>query len=145
MSKPMKVKVKYVQGHLYIYNNILIFEIYRRCQAAIPIFDILVWFRSYGRKTEPICGNLPIFWVFFDQPDPHRQKFKILARQNLMTTVSELSWKFGWNRSCRFGEFSLKKDKPSQNKRSRVARSKNNNLIFENIKTWTRARIWKPC
>ena len=34
----MKVKVKYVQGHLYI----VIFEIYRRCLSAIPIFDNLI-------------------------------------------------------------------------------------------------------
>ena len=40
MSKPIYVKVKYDQGHLYI----VIFGIYRRCQAAIPIFDILIGF-----------------------------------------------------------------------------------------------------
>ena len=32
MSQPMKVKVKYVQEQTYI----IIFGIYRRCQAAIP-------------------------------------------------------------------------------------------------------------
>ena len=49
MSKPMKIKVKYDQGHLYI----VIFGIYRRCQATIPIFDILIDFGVMAEKLNP--------------------------------------------------------------------------------------------
>ena len=45
----MKVKVKYVQGHLYI----VIFGIYRECQAAIPIFDILIGFGVIAERLNP--------------------------------------------------------------------------------------------
>ena len=38
------------------------------------------------------------FWGVFDPPDPHRQKFKILARQSLTTMVSEVSRKI-WLKS----------------------------------------------
>ena len=53
--------------------------------------------------------NFPSFGVFFDPPDHHRQKLKILARQSLTTTVLEFSRKFGWNLLAIFGEFLLKK------------------------------------
>ena len=49
MSKPIYVKVKYDQGHLYI----VIFGIYRRCQAAIPIFDILIGFGVMAERLNP--------------------------------------------------------------------------------------------
>ena len=71
-------------------------------------FWYLDWFWSYGRKTEPLCRNFPIFGMFFDPPDPLRQKLKNLAWQTLTTTVSEVSRKFGWNRLARFREFLLK-------------------------------------
>ena len=51
------------------------------------------------------------FWVFFDPPDPHRQKFQNLAGQTLTTTGSEVSRKFGWNRLARIGEFLLNNKK----------------------------------
>ena len=73
MSKPMKVKAKYFQGHLYI----IIFGIYRRCPAAIPIFDILIGFGVMAERLNPYIGIFRFFLVFFDPPDPHRQKFKI--------------------------------------------------------------------
>ena len=73
MSKPIYVKVKYDQGHLYI----VIFGIYRRCQAAIPIFDILIGFGVMAERLNPM-SEFSVFWVFFDPPGPHRQKLKIL-------------------------------------------------------------------
>ena len=53
MSEPIKVKVKYVQGHFYI----VYFGIYRWCLAAIPIFDILIGF--WSRMAEPQCRKFP--------------------------------------------------------------------------------------
>ena len=44
----------------------------------------------------------------FPKSKKHETKHKA---QNLMITVSEVSWKFGWNWSCRFGEFLLEKIK----------------------------------
>ena len=79
MSKPIyvkvKVKVKYDQVHLYI----VIFGIYRRCQA-ISIFDILIGFGVMAERLNPHVGIFLFFffWVFFDPPGPHRQKLKIL-------------------------------------------------------------------
>ena len=45
----MKVKVLYDQEHL----NIVIFWIDRRCQAAIPIFDILIGFGVIVERLNP--------------------------------------------------------------------------------------------
>ena len=76
MSKPMKVKAKYDQGHLYI----VIFGIYRRCQAAIPIFDILIGFRVMAERLNPHVGIFH-FWGCFSTllaPKVKNQKFKIL-------------------------------------------------------------------
>ena len=70
MSKPIKIKVKHDQGHLYI----VIFGIYRIYQAAILIFDILFDLGVMAKRL-----------------NPHVENFKILARQNLMTTVLEVS------------------------------------------------------
>ena len=67
MSKPMKVKVKYVQGHLYI----VIFEIYRGCPAAIPIFDNLISSWDIWKRIEnpAFSGNRTQarFFSFFEQ------------------------------------------------------------------------------
>ena len=52
MRPPMKVKVKYVQRHLYI----IIFGIYRGCQAAILIFDILIGFGVIAERLNPYVG-----------------------------------------------------------------------------------------
>ena len=46
------------------------------CQAAIPIFDILIGFGDYGRKTEPLCRNFPIFGVFFRPSWPSQTKIQ---------------------------------------------------------------------
>ena len=54
----MKIKVKYVQGHLYI----VILEIYRWCQAAIPTFDILIGFEVMTERLNP---DDEIFRVLF--------------------------------------------------------------------------------
>ena len=97
----MKVKVEYVQGHLYID----IFRIYRWCQAAIPIFNNLI---SFGRKTEPLWRNFPCFG-FFRLSCPLDNNSKLCLNRTRMFTVSEVSWKFGWNRFCWFGETWLKK------------------------------------
>ena len=106
ISKLMKVKVKYVHGHLYI----VIFGIYRWCQTAIPIFDRLV--PELLPRDWTSMSEFSVFGVFFDHPGAHRQKFKILVRQNLMTTVSEFSGKFSWNWLARFSEnFCWKKKK----------------------------------
>ena len=73
MSKPIEVKVKYDQEHLYI----VIFGIYRRCQAAILIFDILIGFGVMAKRLNPLVGIFRFLGVF--QPSwPHRQKLKIL-------------------------------------------------------------------
>ena len=48
----MKVKVEYVQKHLYI----IIFGIYRGCQAAIPIFDILIGFGVMAERLNHYVG-----------------------------------------------------------------------------------------
>ena len=60
MRQLMKVKVKYVQRHLYI----IIFEIYRECQAAIPIFDILIGFGVMAERLNPYVGNFRFLWWF---------------------------------------------------------------------------------
>ena len=73
MSKPIKVKVKYDQGHLYI----IIFRIYRRCQAAIPIFDILIGFGVMAERLNPRVGIFRFLGVF-NPPWPPQTKFKIL-------------------------------------------------------------------
>ena len=60
MSQPMKVKVKYVQGQLYI----VIFGIYWWCQAAIPILDILIGFRVIVERGDPNDLICRVFWCF---------------------------------------------------------------------------------
>ena len=50
--------------------------------TAVFLVDISISFGviyRYGRKTEPICRNFQICWVFYYPPGPYRQKFKILA------------------------------------------------------------------
>ena len=73
MSQLMKIKVKYVQGHLYI----VILEIYRWYQAAIPTFDILIGFEVITERLNP---DDEIFRVLFfstllPPPPPHKQQF----------------------------------------------------------------------
>ena len=46
----MKVKVEYVQEHLYI---IIIFRIYRWYQTAVPIFNILISFEVMVERQKP--------------------------------------------------------------------------------------------
>ena len=60
MSKPIYVKVKYDQGHLYI----VIFGIYRRCQATISIFDILISFGVMAERLNPHVGIFRFLGVF---------------------------------------------------------------------------------
>ena len=52
MTQPIKVKVEYIQEHLYI----VIFGIDRGCQAAIPIFDILIGFGVMAERLNPYVG-----------------------------------------------------------------------------------------
>ena len=74
-TEPMKVEVEYVQGYSYI----VIFGIYRICQAAFPIFDILIYFGVMTERLNPYDGFFRVLG-FFDPPAPHRQIFKILSR-----------------------------------------------------------------
>ena len=60
MSKPIYIKVKNDQGHLYI----VIFGIYRRCQAAIPIFDILIGFGVTAERLNLHAGIFRFLGVF---------------------------------------------------------------------------------
>ena len=91
MSKPMKVKAIYVQGHLYI----VIFGIYRRCPAAIPIFDILIGLGVMADRLNPYIGIFRFFGCFSTLLTPTDKNSKIGLRQNLINRVSEVSWKFG--------------------------------------------------
>ena len=86
MIQPMKVKVKYVQGHLYI----VIFEIHRLCKAAIPIFDILIGFRVMAERLNPYDEIFRVLF-FFDPPAPTEKKSKFCLDRIRMFTVSEVS------------------------------------------------------
>ena len=77
-------------------------------------FWYLDWFWSYGRKTEPLCQSFSFFGCFLSLLPPTDKNSKFWAHQNLMTTVSEVFWKFGWNRSRRFWEILLKKRATNQ-------------------------------
>ena len=72
MSKPIYVKVKYDQGHLYI----VIFGIYRRCQAAIPIFDILIGFGVMAERLNPHVEIFRFFLGVFRPSWPPQTKIK---------------------------------------------------------------------
>ena len=70
----MKVKVLYDQEHL----NIVIFWIDRRCQAAIPIFDILIGFGVIVERLNPHV-QFSVFGGVFRPSWPSPDKFKILS------------------------------------------------------------------
>ena len=109
-----------------------IYKTISRMSSCYSDFWYLDWFRNYSRTTEPLCHNFPIFCVFFDPPDPHRQKFKILAWQFLTTKVSEVSENLvetGWPDSENFCWKKRKKEKPSHNIMSALAR--HNSIILE--------------
>ena len=65
MSKPMRVEIKYVQGHFYIIN----FRIYLLYQAVIPIFDIWIGFGVMAEKLNHYVG---IFRFLFIQSPPKK-------------------------------------------------------------------------
>ena len=66
MSKPIRVKVKYVQTHFYIIN----LGIYRWYQAVIPIFDIWIGFGVMAEKLNYYAG-ISVLWCFlFIRPPP---------------------------------------------------------------------------
>ena len=56
----MQVEVRYVQKH----SDTVIFEIYPRCQAAIPIFDILIGFEVMNKRLNPCVGIFNVWGVF---------------------------------------------------------------------------------
>ena len=60
--QPMKVMVKYLQGHFYIIN----FGIYRWRRAAIPIFDILIGFGVMTERLNPYISEFSFLLFFFD-------------------------------------------------------------------------------
>ena len=74
MSKPMRVKVKYVQKHFYIIN----LGICRWYQAVIPILDIWIGFGVMAEKLNHYVRIFRFCGVFYvHPPPPPRQKFKI--------------------------------------------------------------------
>ena len=73
MSKPInvmvKVKVKYDQGHYGSLSSEFI--------GDRNLLDILIGFGVMAERLNPM-SKFAVFWVFFDLPGPHRQKFKML-------------------------------------------------------------------
>ena len=105
MSKPMRVKVKYVQGHFYIIN----LGIYRWYQAVIPIFDIWIGVGVMSEKLNHYVG-ISVFVVVFVHPPPPPDKYsKVRERYHLMSSLSKVSWAFVWNGSGRSRDLWLKK------------------------------------
>ena len=100
MSKPMRVEIKYVQGHFYIIN----FGIYLRYQAVIPIFDIWIGFGVMAEKLNHYVG---IFRFLFIQPPQKNSKFQ--ESYHLMSSLSKVLWTFVWNESDRSWDLWLKK------------------------------------
>ena len=79
MSKPIRVKVKYVQGHLISLTLEFI-------GAFIPIFDIWIGFGVMTEKLNHCVGILRLFI----QPSPDKNsKFK--ERYHLMSSLSKVS------------------------------------------------------
>ena len=76
MSQSINVKVEYVQGPLYI----VIYGIFRWCQSAIPIFDILIGFGVMAERLNPYDGIFRVLGFSTPPPRPHRQKFEIISR-----------------------------------------------------------------
>ena len=106
MSKPMRVKVKYVHGHFYIIN----LGIYRCYQAVIPIFDIWIGVGVMSEKLNYYVGIFRFCSVFCSSaPPPPDKNSKVRERYQLMSSLSKVSWAFVWNGSGRSWDLWLKK------------------------------------
>ena len=120
MSQPMKVKVKYVQCHLYI----IIFWNLSRMSMCYSDSRYLDWFWSYGRKTKPLWRNFSCFGLFFDPMAPQTKIQNSVSiesecsrflrfRENLVEIGLVDSEKLGWKNINRRKNISrrLKNDK----------------------------------
>ena len=106
MSQPMKVKVEYVPfKDIYIsLSSEFIGDVKLLFRFLISWLVLELWPKDWTPMTE-----FSMFFGVFRPSCPHRQKLKILARQNPNVHGLRGFMKIWLNRLCRFREIWLKK------------------------------------
>ena len=98
--------------YYYYYYHIHIWSEIWQMQISHSKYNILTIGRIQDHNNPYLIGNNPISKItsVFPPPPTTDKNSKFCLDRIRLFTVSEFSWKFGWNRSCWFGETRLRQN-----------------------------------